>query len=210
MLSELIRNADFQHIEIRHPDDSAAAQVAQTAKYAAGQLFTPRTVEQFQRGAKLGTSPELQAEQFFGITPAGADVNASAAERMAREYSAARTPEEPRTAASAERRELRQTLSRARRQGKAIPKDVSDAIRSGKLTRRDIDAARLAARETSLQQSFTHLGIDEAIKVYRAATAKERTALRGPLLKKGRAAMQNEAPAMRAQTLAAMRSALAQ
>jgi hypothetical protein len=207
MFSELYHNEDFYHTEIRHPDDPALAQVGQTAKGVAKQ-YTPRSVEQYQRGAKLGISPELQAEQFFGITPANADVDQTPAERMAREFSAARTPDEPRTAASAERRELRQTLSRALRQGKAIPKNVLNAINSGQLGRRDIDQARTAARETSLQQSFTHLGIDEAIKVYRAATPAERRELRGPLLKKYKAAAPNEPPALRAQTLAAMRSAL--
>jgi hypothetical protein len=207
--AEMIHNRDFYGTEIRNGDDPLVAQLGQLAKHAAASA-TPIGVQQFERESKLGATPATRAEQFIGITPAPSDLDASAAERLAREYSAARTPEEPRTAASAERRELRQTLSRALRQGKAIPQNVLDARTSGKLTARDIAEARRESRETSLQVSFTHLGIDEAIKVYNAATAKERTALRGPLLKKGRAAMQNEAPAMRAQTLAAMRSALAQ
>ena len=207
--AEMIHNRDFYGTEIRHADDPLVQQLGQLAKHAAASAI-PIGVRQYQRETKLGSSPATRAEQFIGITPAPSDLNASPAERMAREYSAARTPDEPRTAAAAERRELRQTLARALRQGKAIPQAVLDARNSGKLTARDIGEARRESRETSLQVSFTHLGIDEAIKVYNAATAKERAALRGPLLKKGRAAMANEAGAQRAATLEALRGALAQ
>jgi hypothetical protein len=208
MFSELLRNADFYNVEIRHPDDKLPRQAAETGKYAA-QQFIPRSVESYQREAKLGASPELRAEQFFGITRAPAEVSQSPAERMAREFSAARTPDEPRTQASADRRELRETLTRALKAGKAIPPEVLAAYKSGQLSKRDWAEAVRASKQTSLVQSFTRIGIDEALKVFGKADRQEKRDLRGLLVKKAQAAIASEPPALRRQTLDRVRAALA-
>lgn len=203
LFSELLRNEDFWHVEIQHPDDPIAARALQTGKFIA-KAFEPRSIENATRESKLGASPGDLAEQFFGLSPAARDLEASPAERMAREYAAARTPDEPRTAASAERRDLRQSLARALRQKKPIPADVLAARKAGTLTRRDMSEAVRESRGSSLVNSFTHLGIEEALRVFRAATPAEKTTLRAALKKKGLAAMANMGPEQRAKTRAAL------
>jgi hypothetical protein len=209
LFAEMIHNRDFYGTAIRNEDDPYIQQLQELALHAA-KAAIPIGVRNYQRETKLGSSLATRAEQFVGVSPAPTDLNASPAERMAREYSAARTPDEPRTKESAERRELRQSLSRALRQGKPIPADVLAARKSGTLTHRDMAQALRESRESSLERSFTHIGIDEGIRVYRAATGAEKAMLRGMLLKKGRAAMANQSPELRAQTLEKLRSAIAQ
>ena len=208
-VAEMIHNKDFYGVAIRNEDDPLVQQLGELAKHAASTAM-PIGVRNYQREAKLGSSTATRVEQFVGVSPAPVDLDQSRAERMAREYSAARTPDEPRTAISKERGDLRQSLARALRQGKPIPADVLAARQAGTLTRRDMATALRQSRESSLVNSFTHLGIQEAMRVYLAASAKEKDELRGPLLKKGRAAMQNQGPEQRAKTLADLRSAIAQ
>ena len=207
LLAEMIHNRDFYGVAIRNEDDPLVQQLLELAKHV-GTSAVPLGVRNYQRETKLGSSLGTRAEQFVGISPAPTDLNQSPAERMAHEFAAARTPDEPRTALSAERRDLRQSLARALRQGKAIPADVLAARKAGTLTRRDMAEALRGSRESSLAVSFTHLGIGQAMRVFREATPQERDSLRGPLLKKWRAAKETMGPEQRAKTLAELREAL--
>jgi hypothetical protein len=207
LVAEMIHNRDFYGVEIRNADDPLFQQLGELAAHV-GKSAAPIGVRNLQREKKLGSSFATQAEQMVGISPAPTDLNQSPAERMAREYSAARTPDEPRTKASAERRDLRQSLARALRQKKPIPADVLAARKAGTLTRRDMAEALRESRGSALVNSFTHLGIEEALRVFRAATPEEKTTLRAALKKKGLAAMANMGPEQRAKTLAALRLAL--
>jgi hypothetical protein len=151
----------------------------------------------------------LLAEQFFGINRAPADIDQSPAERMAREYSAARTPDEPRTAESAERRELRQSLTRALRQKKPIPPDALAALRLGKLSSKDVASAYEESGESSLGTSFKRLPIDQALRVYGKANAAEKLELAPELMKKRDSALKTAAPAAQAQIVRDVSAALA-
>ncbi len=204
---EMIHNRDFFGTEIRNPDDPLVKQLEELAKFAADQ-FIPIAARNIQRESKLGASTETKAEQFVGMGPAPSDLNQTPAERLAHELSAGHASDEPRTQDAAERRELRQSLARSLRQGKGIPPDVLTARKEGTLSKRDVEEAFRASKESPLQQSFTHLGVDEAIKVFAAADNAERKVLRPMLMKKARTAMENEPPVKRKQTLEKLRTAL--
>jgi hypothetical protein len=206
LVEGLLRNRDFWNVEIRQKDDSAAAQAADTAKFV-GKQFEPRSIENALRERKLGASPGDQAEQFFGLSPAPADLNQSPAERLA--HTLAAHDNAPRTAESAERRDLRQSLSRSLKQNKGVPADVIEARRTGKLTKRDVAEAFRAARETPLQRAFGGLSVGDAAAVYAKATGAEKRTLQPLLMKKARTSLENGAPADRAKTLATVRAALA-
>ncbi|MGA2713289.1 MAG: hypothetical protein ABSG41_09285 [Bryobacteraceae bacterium] len=208
MFSELIHNADFWNVEIRHPEDNPAQQAAEVGKYVATQ-FEPRSVENYQRERKLGASPELLGEQFMGITPANAELNEGPGERMAREIAAGHAGDEPRTPEAAARRELRQSLTRSLRAHKGVPAEVIEAGQQGRLSKEDIREAIRASRETPLQQAFSRLGIDDAARVYSAADAGEKKQLQALLMKKFQAAIKNEAPAQRIETARKVRAAFA-
>jgi hypothetical protein len=86
---------------------------------------------------------------------------------------------------------------------------VIEARWQGKLSKRDIEEACRAPRDTSLQQAFTRLGIDDAVKVYAKADVGEKKQIQPILTEKARAAMETEAPAQRAKTLEKVRAAIA-
>jgi broad specificity phosphatase PhoE len=206
--SEMIHNQDFYRTEIRNPDDPLVKQLTDLTK-AAGEQFVPIGVRNFERESELGASPSSRAEQFVGISPAPAALNVGPGERLARDIAAANAGGEARTPEQAERRDLRQKLSRSLQAGKGVPQDVLDARRQGKLSKRDVEEAIRASRQTALQQEFSRLGVDDAFRVYAKANADERKQVRPMLLKKARAAMETEAPAQRARTMEKVRAAIA-
>src|SRR5581483_11512789 len=104
-----------------------------------------------------------RAEQFVGITAAPAELNEGPGEKLARSIAAANSGEAPRTKEQAERRDLRQSLTRSLAARKGVPAEVMEARRSGKLSKEDVHEAFSAARETPLQRSYSHLGIDDAL-----------------------------------------------
>jgi hypothetical protein len=208
LISDLYKNAGFDRLEIRHPDDDPLQQALETGRYI-GKQFTPFSVQNYLKERKLGASPESRVEQFFGINPASSEIDQTPAERMAREYTAARTPGEPQTPENAERRQLRQSLTRALRQKKPTPPDVLAALRAGRMSDRDFDEAVSASQGSSLEQVFNKLTIDEALRVFRVASAAEKKQLRTEMVNKGQTAMENAVPALRKQTLERLQSALA-
>jgi hypothetical protein len=208
LFSDLINNRDFYNVEIRHPDDSPADQAKEIGKFVAKQ-FEPRSIENFQREGKLGASNETRAEQFFGVGPAAADLNQTPAERLAHELSAGHGSDEPQTADVAERRDLRQQLTRSLHAGKGVPPEVTTARRAGKLSKRDIEEAVHASKLTSLQQSFEHRGIDDAARVYVAADKAEKKQLQPMFMRKARAALKDLPPAQKAKTMQKVRDAIA-
>jgi hypothetical protein len=207
MFAEMIHNKDFYGTEIRNADDPLVKQLGELAAHAAKQTI-PIGVRNYQRETKLGASNATRAEQFVGITPAPTGLNQTPAERLAHELSSGHAPDEARTAENAERRELRQSLTRSLHSGKGVPKEVIEARQQGKLSKRDIEDAFRAARETQMQQAFTHLGVDDAIKVYGVAGAVEKKQILPMLLKKARSSMETMPPADRAKTLEKLRTAV--
>jgi hypothetical protein len=208
MVSALVRNRDFWNVEIRHPDDPVAEQLKQTGKFVARE-FLPRSVEQFQRERTLGTDPETQAEQFFGLSPAPSDLDLGPAERLARGIVGDRSPGEARTAESAARHDLKVQLTRSLRNNKGIPKEVIEARRNGTLSTRDVAEAVRAAKETPLQAAFVRLSVDEALRVYRHASPAEKRQIQALLVRKAQAAIASEPPSARAKTRTDLRAALA-
>ena len=128
---------------------------------------------------------------------------------MAHEIAGAHAPEEARTPAAAERRDLRQELARSLHSGKGVPADVIAARKAGKLSKLDITEAFRAARETPFERAFTGLGIDDALRVYKAANAAEKKQVQAMFMKKARSAIEKGAPAERAQTVERVRAAIA-
>jgi hypothetical protein len=205
LANDLIHNEQYDRTEIHHPGDPAAKQMGDTAKFI-GQQFTPFSVRNFHRERELGQSPAQAAEQFVGINPAPSDLNDGPGARLARDL--AGEDAKPRTAEEAERSHLRRELTRSLRLRQSVPAEVLEARRSGKLSPRDISTAIRAAHETPLERTFNALGVGDALRVYRAADAHEKTEVRGLLLKKARAALQNAPPAGRAELAREVREAL--
>jgi N12 class adenine-specific DNA methylase len=208
-LAEMAHNKDFYGNQIRNPDDPLVTQLLDLAKHAAKQAI-PIGVRNYQRETALGGSLSTRGEQFVGVSPAPSELDKTPAERLAAKLSAERMGDEPgRPAEAAERRDLRQSLVRALRNNKPVPKEVIDALKAGKLRTADVKAARQRAHESPLEAAFARLTIGDALKVYRASTADERRRLRGMLLEKGTAALKSEAPAERLKTVQGLREALA-
>ncbi|HWE51411.1 MAG TPA: hypothetical protein VG273_16585 [Bryobacteraceae bacterium] len=207
--AEMIHNRDFLGNEIRNPDDPLVKQLAELTKAVAEQAV-PIGVRNYQRERDLGASASSRAEQFVGITPAPAALAEGPGERLARDISAADASGAARTPVEAERRELRQKLARSLRMKTGVPKDVIDARKAGKLSKRDVDDAVRASKVTPLQGEVEHLGLEDALRVWNAADARERKQLRPILLKKARGAAKTMPPAQWQADFAKVRSALAE
>jgi N12 class adenine-specific DNA methylase len=208
-LSEMIRNRDFYGDAIRNPDDPLVKQLLDSAKHAVGD-FTPIAVRNYLRETTLGGSPATRAEQFVGINAAPAELNQTAAERMASEMSASYAEEEKaRTPQASARRTIRQSYTRSLRGNKPIPKEVLEAYRAGKMTAQDVKTARLNASRTPLQRAFAGLSIEDALKVFRVATAAEKRTLREELRVKAIRAISSGPPADRPKIIQETREAFA-
>jgi len=207
LIGDLATNSDFYHTQIRNPEDSALDQAGAVGKFIL-QQFTPLSIRNLQKENALGGSAATKAEQFVGITPAPAEMNQGPAERFTRELQHEHGGGETVSKEDAERRRLRNELTRALRSGKTAPAEVIEARRQGKMSIEDVRQAVRSSKETPLQAAFVHLTLDDALRTYKVANPEERKALRPLLLKKAQAAISIAAPVDRKKTVEKLRDAL--
>lgn len=150
----------------------------------------PFTIRNIERASKLNEPWEVRAESAFGVRGAPASANQTRAQRLAQELVISHIPVEGRTQAAADRRDAERQISRLAQQGQAYAEQARDFIRRGVLTANDVHKAALQARVPPLVREFNHLGIGDALRVWDAATPRERATLR-PILAKKAATIKN-------------------
>jgi len=191
---EMLNNEDFYGTEIKHPGDPVVRQVADITKYV-GKTFLPFSARNAQQRAQAAGEKGIfgafkpeelgkTAQSFIGVVPAPASVSKTTAEEMAQEFVSKRTPEGPRTLKEAEQRDEARLLEQRYRLSKATRLDFIEALKTGKVTERQVENILTAGKTPPLLRSFKHLRVDEAIKVWEAATPKERTDIRPAFLAK--------------------------
>jgi hypothetical protein len=88
------------------------------------------------------------------------------------------TPEE------AEKRDVKRTIRQLVREGKAPTQDVRDAIKRGVITREEANKTAADAETPAAIDSFKRLPFEEALKVFRKGTPKEKKMWRPILVDK--------------------------
>lgn len=129
-LSDLIKNEDYYHREIRDPGKSVAANTASTLAYMAHQ-FQPFSFGNLAESKLRNQSSS--AEAFMGILPAPRWVGRTTAENLAAGYAQGHQGSGPQDPVELEKR---RSFIQARNdfaQGKITMDDVQDAIDKGKL-----------------------------------------------------------------------------
>jgi hypothetical protein len=206
LFSELLRNRDFTTTEIRHPDDPLGAQARDAATHVVKQA-EPFSVRNATRESKIGAAPLTTAEQFVGIRPAPADLDRTPAERVAGEEARKNVPEGGRTKEEAARREEERVIARLAGTGKPTGAEIGKALRAGTITVAEAKRAIAQAHMDPLMRSVHGLGLEAALKVWKAATPEERRKLRPLLVQKAKTLAQ-KSPEERAVLLPQLARAL--
>ncbi len=171
---ELFRNRDYFGNFIVDPDAPFYERWIQGGMYAVGQPFV---VSQMQRTADLGGTQTQQALQFLGFTRAASDIDMSPAERKAAELSGRKkTPMKPGDVGR--RRAINVLASKLRSGEPGFNEALQAAINKGLIRQSDEKLIREHAITPYLVRMFTHLGVEDALLVWSAASEQERALLR--------------------------------
>jgi hypothetical protein len=181
LIHEMLTNKDFYGTQIRNEGDPVVEQVKQEALHVIGSL-EPLSSRNLRRGIALGQSPAEASRSLFGLTPAPASLNETAAERIASDMIEQKMPIGARTQAAVDKATLEKTLRRDIKNGNI--QAFSDAIQQGKLSRTDARSILKMSKESPLEGQLAHLSADEALRVWEAATPTEKDTIRVPMLKK--------------------------
>jgi hypothetical protein len=206
MISDLlVRNADYYGVEIRHKGDNPLEQAAQVAKYALKQ-FEPfwirglgKEAETAGREATPSGIAETVAEKPFralatqvGVMPASAEYLNTPAQKAMSEIMRNKMGIKEQTQAEYDKRTLKNRLKMNYRAGdeEALAEARKD-FEEGKISK---DAFREIAKSratTAMQDSFKHLDMEEALKVFELANEQERESLR-PFLQRKLKSLKNK------------------
>ena len=171
ILADMLRNEDFYGVQIRNPDDTIIKQALQELGYV-GKSFEPFGIRGARQLSKSGATPGRMIAPIFGVTPAPASINQSAAAKKAAEINRARMPSAPITEQERERRIAKSDLVQQVRQGKTS--GISAAVRSGTIKASDVPQILSRAKLTPLQASVNTMSIEQVQKVMKVATPAEK------------------------------------
>ncbi len=185
LAAELGNNRDYYGTEIRHPGDNPAKQIFDTVFHTA-KAFTPFWMRGVAKERERGGSVMAQVAPFFGVMPAPADMNATAAEKKARELVVGKLPKGSRTKEQFEKSQLEHRIETALR--KKDPA-AADLIQQGKrdkiITPKDERHIRKAAATPPIVSLTRTLDFPQGLQVWEEATPEEKAKLRKSLNTKG-------------------------
>lgn len=185
LAGEVIGNQDFYGTEIRHPGDNPAKQVFDTVFHTA-KAFTPFWMRGVAKERERGGSALAQVGPFFGVMPAPADMNATAAEKKARELIVGKLPQGSKTKEQFEKSQLEHKLENALRKDDPQARQmIQQAKRDRLITPRDEQSIRKAASTPLIVGLTRSLDFPQALQVWDEATPQERAKLKLPLVEKG-------------------------
>jgi hypothetical protein len=174
MLADIYKNQDYQREEIRHPGDPVLQQAGQVGKFV-GKNLMPFSVQNLMRRrdqAVTGQPLSQGVESYLGVTPAPREFTNSAAQNRMAQYVEQNMPAGARTAEQVEHsRQRRQILQQMRAGQKGA---LIDAVREGKLDRRQAHEIAREAAVGPFDVEFKHLTLPQAIDVYGLATPAEK------------------------------------
>lgn len=193
-LTDLIRNADYRNVEIRHPDDPISRQVYDAARYFFKDMI-PFSFENAQRmgeaEGKTGAAAFLptsrrQLAAFAGITEAPSYQTMSPAEKEASDYERRYGGGGGvRTQAAFQKQQLISNLRRGLYTGQMNEDDVYKQLDAGAISGKE--ARRLLNEKdlSPLERQFKNItDINEALKVWSLADKNEKEKLEPLMISK--------------------------
>ncbi len=185
LAGEIVKNRDYYGTEIRHPGDNPAKQVFDSVFHTA-KAFTPFWMRGVAKERERGGSAMAQIAPFFGVMPAPADMNATAAEKKAREFVIGKLPQGSRTKAQFEQRQLEHQIETAlRKKDPGARMMIQQAKRDKLITAADEQQIRKKAATPLIVSATRSLDFPQALQVWEEATDQEKAKLKQSFLGKG-------------------------
>jgi predicted kinase len=182
MISDMLDNENYYGDMIRNPDAPLVKQVQQEAEYVWKEI-QPFGIQNMKEQRQRGQSLATQVQSFVGLVPANRELTRSDAENEMADYNRRHsikqaTPEE------AEKRDVKRTIRQLVREGKRPTPDVLAAIRRGVLSKQEANQTAQDAMQPASVASFKGLPFEEALKVYKVGTPREKRMWRQMLVDK--------------------------
>ena len=181
LIGDVARNRDFYGTEVRHPGDNPMMQLVEVAGFTA-KAFVPFWMKGAAKEYERGGSVASMAAPLIGVMPAPADMNKTAAEKLASELLRERMPNATKTKEQFEQSQRVMLLTSKMRKGAAgARQEVLDALRDRKITKLQAMHIFHNAKLAPIQVAFKRLSYPEALRVYELADEREKRLLR-PIL----------------------------
>jgi len=172
----VVRNADFQNVQIRNPQDSFGQQAKDVAGYLGKQIL-PISVQSVQKSREAGQGLGRQVAGVFGLKNAPSDIDVSPALALTRQYMGERSPNGVITKEQMAKRQAVRELEKAIRNKVPVGKRADEMVRGGILTDDDVDRAIDHADMSPLEAGFKRLTYEQKLNVLDKASPDERRLL---------------------------------
>ena len=148
--------------------------------------FTPFWMRGVAKERDRGGSVMAQVAPFFGVMPAPADMNATAAEKKAREMVVGKLPQGSRTKAQFEQRQLEHKIETAlRKRDPEARAMIQQAKRDKLITAEDEQQIRQKAATPPIVSITRSLDFPQALQVWEEASDQEKAKLKRSFIEKG-------------------------
>jgi hypothetical protein len=180
-VADLLRNKDYYGVQIRDTDDSITKQALAVGEYAGASLL-PFSVRGYKNLSAQDVGGLRKALSLAGMNPAPRYISQSKTERMAEEYWRNQRAEGGIRPEQFEAKQEKRRIVAQLQHGDAP--DLSAALAKGTIKPADIKALHLRASMGALQSMLLHMPLEEAERLYKAATPREQQELAGVMAKK--------------------------
>jgi len=182
VFGDLIRNADYYGIQIRDTDANVAKQAMSIVGYVA-KSFTPFWIRGAAKTTKEhGGFTTKAVLPLIGIMPATRQITQTRAQAIAAKINQATLPAAPKTQRQEDRRLEKSAFTSQIRRGQTP--NFSKALSRGTIKGTDIKELYKRATLSPLGVSIDHMTLENAEKVYAAASPLERQQLTGIMARK--------------------------
>lgn len=172
---DLLQNADFYNVEIRHPDDPVWKQGGDVAEFAVKQ-FIPFSVSGSIKLAEDDAPAWKRIAPYFGVTPVSQRMTMTPAQELASELTAARMPRVPRTKDKFDEAKVRGQIVADWKRGqqeKALA-GIGDAVDARTLHPDQLRVMVQKMNLTPLQFQVMMMDSESGLRVWRLGTPPER------------------------------------
>jgi len=171
VLNDLVQNKDFFNVQIRDPKDPLSKQILAVAKHL-GAEFLPLSAKNYQKMQKA--EPGQQGKNLWvsltGITSAPSYITRSPAQKLMYRYIVEKIPDKTVSTEQYELRMYRNNLKTLLRKG--APVDPIEAKKRLGLT--EWNRLKTEAKKDPFAESFSRLGLEEALNVFAIASPEEK------------------------------------
>jgi len=175
LIGDIIKNRDYYGVEVRHEDDNAAQQIAQTGKYVA-KAFVPFWIRGEQKLQERGESGTKMIAPMIGVMPAPRKLTDTPAMKLVSEINKSRIP-----AGSITEQKHEQNVAKAHAKLMASKGDYAELrqlIREKKITEAQASTAIKLSKLPPIVASTYYFSADQMKRVMEKADDHEKALLK--------------------------------